>query len=342
MREASSAEAAEQMLDLAATGRPRPAIQLALELRARGLSLERLLVEVLGPVQLQVGLLWQTNLWTAAQEHAATAVIDGVLGALSLQAPPPVPPRGQVLVACVEEEYHTVPARMGVERLREERWDVVFLGASLPAHHLQSYAALTEPDVVVLSCTVPLFLPGAARCIAAVADLGLPAVAAGRGFGTTAYRAHRLGASGWIGGDADLTDVLRGSTAPAERAPETHAVAVQLELVAQELISKCLDEMFVRMPMMSSYSSEQMAHTRVDLGYILRYLGLALDLDEIGLFDDFVIWLAEVLGCRRVPAAVLGASLDILATVLVQADLEPPAEICTSARRRLLPFGASA
>ncbi len=329
--------AARHLLDLAATGRLRPAIDFALKLSADGLPVPRLILDVLGPAQEEVGLLWQSNRWTAAQEHASTAVIDGVLGAVALRTPPPLPARGTVLVSCVEEEYHTVPARMGVERLRADSWEVVFLGASLPAQDLQGFAARTEPDVVVLSCTVPLFLPGAARCIAAMSDIGLPAVAAGAGFGETSARTDRLGASGWIGPGSDPTDVLRGPLRPAGPPCETHAVTVQLELGAGDLIAGCMAEMFVRAPEVASYTDGQLAHSRTDLGYILRYLGLALDLDEATLFDGFISWLAEVLRCRHVPPAVLGASLDIVASTLERAELQPAADLCASARRRILP-----
>jgi len=328
---------AQRFLDLAATGRPRPAIDFALDLRAGGLSLDRLILDVLAPTQEEVGRLWQSNQWSTAQEHASTAVVDGVLGAAALQTPPALPARGTVLVACVEQEYHTVPARMGVERLREDGWEVVFLGASLPAQDLQGFAARTEPDVVVLSCTVPLFLPGAARGIAAVADLGLPVVAAGAGFGETSARADRLGSSGWIGPDSNPTDVLRGSGRPAGPPHQTHVDAVQLELGADDLISGCMAEMFVRMPEMSAYSERQLASTMSDLGNILCYLGLAIDLDEAAVFDRFVSWLAEVLATRRVPPSVFKSSLEIVELVLERAELRRPAEICSSTHRRLLP-----
>lgn len=328
---------AARFFDLAATGRPRPAIDFALDLRAGGLPLDRLILDVLAPTQHEVGRLWQSNRWTTAQEHAATAVVDGVLGAAALQTPPPLLGRGTVLVACVEDEYHTVPARMGVERLRDDAWEVVFLGASLPAQDLQGFAARTDPEVVVLSCTVPLHLPGAARSMAALADLGLPVVVAGAGFGDTRARADRLGASGWIGPGSNPTDVLRDARRPAAPPPPRHRDAVQLELDADDLISRCMAELAVRRPEMSSYSEGQLAATRVDLGYILRYLGVALDLDEAAVFDQFVGWLAEVLGSRHVPATVLKVSLEIVADILERAELRRPAQICSAASGRLLP-----
>jgi len=323
------APASQQLLELAATGQPRPAIDFALGLLAAGHTVESLITEVLAPTQQQVGVLWELNEWSTAQEHAATAVVDGILGAVGLQTVAPMTPHGRVLVACVEEEYHTLPARMGTERLRAAGWDVTFLGGSLPAEDLQRFAALSEPDIVVLSCTVPLFLPGAARCIAAITDLGLPAVAAGGGFGSTPARAARIGASGWIGTEAHAS-LLAVNPGPAGPVLETHPAAVALEVQGEELSSACIAEMSVRIPQMSAYSPRQLAHTRADLGYILRYLALAIDMDERPIFDTFISWLSRVLNSRQVPASTLDRSLEILADVLERAEFQVAAEICSS------------
>ena len=183
------------LLDLAEVGRSGPAIEYALGLLTSGLGSDQMILDVLAPTQREVGLRWQSGRWNVGQEHAASTVVDGVLGAMEMQAPV-TQTRGSAVVACVEGEYHSLPARMGVERLRLDGWGVTFLGANMPTGDLVSFLRRAQPDVVVLSCTFELCLPGAARSIAAVAELGLPAVVAGAGFGETPRRAMLLGASG--------------------------------------------------------------------------------------------------------------------------------------------------
>lgn len=324
--------AAQQLLDLAASGLPRPAIDFALDLMSTGQTVDELIVEVLAPVQQRVGARWEANQWNIAAEHAATAVVDGVLGAVGLQTTVPSPPRGSVLVACVEQEYHILPARMGVERLRAAGWDVAFLGGGLPADDLQRFAAVAEPDVVILSCTMALNLPGGARCITAIAELGLPAVAAGAGFGTTPERANRVGASAWIGPGADPGSVLSRDLDPARPAPPAHPEAVALELQDEDLQSACLAAMADRFPPMAAYSPRQLAHIRSDLGYILRYLAVAIDLDDGPLFDGFLSWLAGILRTRAVPGPDLGTSLEVVGDVVARAGLRQAAATCSSAR----------
>lgn len=337
---AALADEIGEFLDLAAAGRPRPAIDQALGLLDAGNSVEDIIIDLLAPTQREVGLRWQSHLWNTAQEHAATAVIDGVLGGIALHTLVPSPARGAILVACVEEEYHSLPARMGVERLRCDGWDVTFLGANVPAHDLQAFAANTHVDAAVLSCTLPLFLLGARRAIAALGELGVPAVAAGAGFGDTPRRAAQLGASGWIGPVSNPTDVLAALLTDAPAAVtgvshERHDEAMQIELHAGELSDGAMAEMSGRIPAMSAFSAQELTRARTDLADILRYLGVALDLDEPSMFDNFVAWLAEVLAARGVPAAFVAATLEIVAEITRDSGLPRAAGICASAQLAL-------
>lgn len=322
---------AEELLSLASGGRPRPAIDLVLGVLADGVVIDEIITLVLAPVQLEAGRRWEANLWGTADEHAATAVIDGALGALALHTPLPDAQRGKVLVACAEGEHHSMPARMGAELLRGEAWEVAFLGGSIPADDLQRYAGVTEPDVVVISCTVPLFLPGARRCFAAVAELGLPAMAAGAAFGHADTRARRLGASGWIGPSASLTAALDEIETPPQTAP-TPSEVFALELAAEDLQRSCLSAMGERMPQMAAYSPAQLAKTRTDVGYILSYLATSIDVGDDEIFTAFTSWLAHVLETRGVPPVVLDRSLDIIGEVVASAGMTHAARLCATHR----------
>jgi methanogenic corrinoid protein MtbC1 len=315
-----------RLLELASAGRPRPAITFGLGLLADGTSLEEVILEVLAPVQREVGALWEANRWSVADEHAATAVVDGVLGALSLETALAGPRRGEVLVACAEGEHHTLPARMGAEILRAEGWEVTFLGGSLPADELQRFAAEREPDVVVVSCTVPLFLSGAGRCFTAVGEIGLPALAVGAGFGADARRARRLGARGWLGPGMDLAMVLAHCSEPEPWSTPPEAIALELECEA--LQGSCLTMMMERMPVMATYTPAQLASTGTDLAYILGFLRTAVELDDDEIFGMFVTWRSGLLSSRGVPPAVLDASLQIIGDVLESVGMPHGARLC--------------
>ncbi len=226
-----------------------------------------------------------------------------------------------------------MPARMGVELLQADGWEVTFLGGSLPADDLQRFAARREPDVVVISCTVPLFLPGARRCFTAVRALGLPTLGAGSAFGTNATRALRLGASGWLDPGTEFAGML-DDLEPEALAHPTPREAIALEADHEDLVALCLSSMMERMPVMTTYSPAQLDSTRTDIDYILEFLRTAVDLDDARIFDTFVAWLAGVLTSRNVPPTVLAGSLQIIGDVLEGAGMTQAARLCDSGRRR--------
>ena len=172
------------------------AVRLVTGLAEQGAPPEALVLEVLAPAQREVGRRWEDGRWSVAQEHAATAVTDTALGLLALDAEPNGNGRHAV-VACVEGEWHSLPARMAAEVLRLRGWHVTFLGGSVPADDLARYISAQRPDVVGLSCSMPVSLKGATRSIQACRQAGVPVLAGGGGFGPEGRYAARLGASAW-------------------------------------------------------------------------------------------------------------------------------------------------
>lgn len=140
-----------------------------------GVAAEDVLLEVIAPVQYRVGTEWAANRITVAQEHAATAINDRVVAALAHHpASAPQTKRGRVTVACVDGEWHALPARLLAEVLRLRGWHVDFLGAQVPTPHLISHLHQTGPAAVALSCSIPTRLPTAHAAITACQAAGVP------------------------------------------------------------------------------------------------------------------------------------------------------------------------
>jgi hypothetical protein len=200
---------------------------------------------------------------------------------------------------------------------------------------LKHFAESTKVDVVVVSCTVARSLLGAARSIAALVELGTPVVAAGAGFGNTAVRADRLGASGWIHPRGDPTTALNADLDPP-RPPRSHNdQGMQLESHAEELARACMVEMFERVPRMRTYSIRQLAHVRADLDNAVHHLAIAVELDDQTVFHDHVSWLTSVRDSRHLPASTLYAAIDIVAEIVTQAGFPLAGRLCAAARTRV-------
>ena len=311
----------ERFIDHLARRDRRAAARQALALLEAGATVHDLVHGLLGPAQVEVGRRWEVNQWSVADEHAATAITDAVLGALAWRIDA-AEDQGHVVVACAEGDWHSLPARMAAEVLRVDGWQVDFLGASTPADHLRRFVPEAGVVAVVISCSVPIFLGGALRSIQAAQAAGVPALVGGRAFGADDLRARRLGADGWAPDPAAagrlLRDWRRQPPSVGERpAGMRDAEPLELEAARSELIEVAMSELFLRFPALAGYSEAQVARTREDLGYILQFLEAALLTDDPRIFlDEFLPWLARVLTSRGLPSGVVTVGLEALGAAL--------------------------
>ena len=273
-------------------------------------------VKLLAEVQQAVGDLWQQNELTVADEHAATAVVDLALAAACLEAERrPHALGGTVVVACAEEEWHVMPARMFAEQLTAAGWDVVFLGASTPAEHLQRFVAAEPPTAVAVSCTVPLYLHGARRAIAASHAAGVPVLAGGAAFGTAPNRAAAIGADAWASTlDGAVATLSRWvSNRPPLAAPlvdDAPALAAGAE--RPMIVERAMSALASRYPPLADYTSGQLARTREDLDYILRFAEASLLTGDDSIITSFASWLKSVLAARGLPDGILPLGIGVL------------------------------
>ncbi|WP_237300903.1 MULTISPECIES: cobalamin B12-binding domain-containing protein [unclassified Streptomyces] len=288
-----------------------------------GLDAETVLLDVIGAAQHRVGVEWAANRMSVADEHTATAINERAVAALPV--PRPDGSRGQVMVACVDEEWHALPARMLAETLKLRGWRVDYLGAQVPTGHLVAQARSADPDLVCLSSSIPTRLPMAHRAITAVQAAGIPVMVGGAAFGHDGRYARLLGADTWASEARSAADQL---TRALPDRPDTARLTVNdlPHLEGQEythvvrsavrLLGHTFDGLEQRFPAMKDYSEDQRDRTEEDLGQIIDFLGAALYMNEEDIFTRFLAWTAQILEVRRVPARSLLPALDLLAEQL--------------------------
>jgi methanogenic corrinoid protein MtbC1 len=295
-------------------------------------------IELLAGAQREVGRLWQTNQWNVAQEHSATAIVDTALAVIAEHAATPVT-RAEVVVACAEGEWHVLPARMLTEQLRLAGFAPTFLGGSTPGGHLERFLAEVDPAALCISCSVPIFLLGAARSIQAGHAAGIPVLVGGAAFGTDEGRAAALGADAWApDGQVATTLLVKGITA---RRPAQPVAGSQdaLALAAQrpDLVEAAMQRLRVQYPPVAGYNAHQLARTEEDLGYILQYVEASLLTGDERIIDEFVPWLSSVLGSRGLSPAAVALGLEILGAVVAEACLPGPHLLERAVRRARAP-----
>lgn len=293
-----------------------------------GADPEQVLLDVIAAVQHRVGAEWAAGRITVAQEHTATAINERVVAAIAHRPADrhSARPQGHVTVACVDGEWHQLPARLLAEVLRLRGWQVDFLGAQVPTPHLIAHLREHGPDAVLLSSSIPTRLAVAHNAVIACQSVGLPVLAGGAAFGADGRYARLLGANGWAA-DARAAAVLladnrfRTPTIAFRQAiddlphladQEYTAVSVQ----SAELTGTTMASLEQRWPALRDYTALQRQHTTDDVGHIIEFLVAALYVDDQDLFSDFIAWTGEILMARGVPRASLLPALDILTTRL--------------------------
>lgn len=292
-----------------------------------GAEPESVLLDVIAPVQRRIGTEWAANKITVAQEHAATAINDRVIATLAHHPRcRREPGAGRVTVACVDGEWHALPARLLAEVLRLRGWQVDFLGAQVPTPHLIAHLHQHGPDAVALSCSIPTHLPTAHAAITACRAAGVAVLAGGAAFGQEGRFARKLGADAWAPNARAAADLLSKGVRPAQTGSTHQPIDDLPHLADQEytmvrgnsaqLVRTTIDDLEARYPAMHDYTDEQRQHTVEDIAHIVDFLATALYLDDDELFTQFIGWTAEILDARDVPAESLMPALDSLARQL--------------------------
>jgi methanogenic corrinoid protein MtbC1 len=333
---------ADRYLELVADGDEQGATELVAGLLDDGVPAQRIIVDLIGATQSRVGELWAANEWSVAREHAATAVGERALAAVAARTTTPAT-RGRIALACVDGEWHGLPARMLAELLRLDGWRVDFLGASVPGRHLITHLHQTGPDAVALSCMIPTRLPRAHAAITACRSAGVPVIAGGRGFGPGGRWAERLGAHAWAGSGEEAVTLLATHWPPRNVTefplPDGESFIGDEEYThlvrsRPQLIATAMERLPIAYPQARDYDDAQVEATTDDIGHIADFLAAALFIGEPTVFTDFTEWTTYVLESRGVPPTALRIGLDLIRDQLIDF---PTATAMLDAARTALP-----
>ena len=144
------------------------ASQMILEAVDAGVPVSEVYLEVLQPVQMELGRLWQINRITVAQEHYATAVTQMVMSQLYAHIFSTEKNGRTMVAACVGGELHEIGMRMVADFFEMRGWDTHYVGANTPIKDIIETVALTRANVLALSATMGFHIPEVAEVIAAL------------------------------------------------------------------------------------------------------------------------------------------------------------------------------
>ncbi|MBP2367614.1 cobalamin B12-binding domain-containing protein [Pseudonocardia parietis] len=288
-----------------------------------GVAAESVLLDVIGAVQAEVGVEWAADRLSVAQEHGATAINERIISSVVPADGRGTGGRGRVTVACVDGEWHALPARLLTEVLRLRGFDVDHLSARVPAEHLVAHLHRTGPDAVALSSSLATRLPTAHATISACRAAGVPVLVGGPAFGRDGRYARLLGADAWAPDARAAADIL---AAGLPRPAHPHARSADLPSVSDQefglvsrnapaLAASVLERLTEQYPQMAD-DDRQMLRTTEDVRHTVDFLAAALYTGDAGVFTDFLDWSTSIRAARSAPAHVLVSALELLGAEL--------------------------
>jgi excisionase family DNA binding protein len=288
---------------------------LALVSRAleSGASLEAVVTGLLAPALVDLGRRWASAEIGVSESQAAAMIVRTAL----LRAAPSSTPTGlpAVAVCCPEGEAHELAAEMVAEVLRSRGWPPELLGATVPAADVRSYLERRKPSALMVSCTTPCGLPGAARLIEAAHDVGVPTLVGGAGFGRDNLRALRLGAAAWAPTVSAGIGVLEEWRRAPPLLPPGGALNddyLDFEGALPEIRASAVAALR-RSDFRRREDVVDLASTTDGIELLLRHVEAAVLVDDERVLLDYLSWGTAYLRARDTPTSRLAARLDAVA-----------------------------
>jgi excisionase family DNA binding protein len=222
------------------------------------------------------------------------------------------------VVCCPEGEDHEIPADMVCQVLRSYGWPAEQLGGEVDAAELRGYLSRRRPAALLVSCTTPCGLAGAARAIDTAHDVGVPVMVGGAAFGRDDLRALRLGAAAWAPTvKAAVSTLEEWAQKPPQVSPGRALTDSYLnfEAAMPEIAARAM-EALRHSGLRRSEDVADMAPAYDRIQLMLRYLGAALLVDDGRLFLDYLSWRVAFLRARDVGSERLAAGLSAVAEAL--------------------------
>lgn len=121
-------------------------------------DLVSLYIDLLQPLLVQVGDLWETGRISVAQEHLASAVVGRVMAGFATFRLSTARQARRAIVTSAPNELHEIGAWMLADLLELGGWHVRYLGANVPEHALLDMLEEFRPALVAISVTMPYHL----------------------------------------------------------------------------------------------------------------------------------------------------------------------------------------
>lgn len=116
-------------------------------------TIDKTVIDLIGPILIKVGDLWEEGRITTAHEHFASSFLRSKIEGLSNSFPHSsfLP---KAVAVCGPGERHELGLLMFTMFLRRKGFEVIFLGTSVAEHDIEAVLDQVNPKFLFLSCTL--------------------------------------------------------------------------------------------------------------------------------------------------------------------------------------------
>lgn len=143
---------------------------LVAEEALRTVGLDTFYVEILTPVMHAIGELWRQGDLTVSMEHLASNIVRELLDSLNARIRVTRPPRGTAVLCTPQGEMHALAAKVLEGLLLQRGFRSWNIAASAPTDSITDFIVAKKPDLVLVSLTIPQYVPSLKRLLMALRD----------------------------------------------------------------------------------------------------------------------------------------------------------------------------
>lgn len=99
----------------------------------------------------RIGLLWEKERCSIADEHIATKITDGLIELVSNSFTTEKKIGKLALITCIDKEFHDLGARMVAGYFEASAWNTIFAGSNTPEQDIIHLIKEKQPDIVGIS-----------------------------------------------------------------------------------------------------------------------------------------------------------------------------------------------
>ncbi|MGI8315388.1 MerR family transcriptional regulator [Halobacillus mangrovi] len=119
---------------------------------------ETVAIDIIGPLLVRIGDLWEKNQITSAHEHFASHFIRSRIGMMLLSVPSEaILPKA--LLVCGPNERHELGLMIFALYLKRKGYEVIYLGQSIAGGDIDIVIEEVEPKFMFMSCTLKKNIP---------------------------------------------------------------------------------------------------------------------------------------------------------------------------------------